>query len=283
MDEQTLAYTFARDRWLIAWDYQRSVWKTTSLGQLFLELSPIQAVTFLLSIDTLFSTGERDFRHISADVLRELFEADKFQHLMPLHRDLLIRLGILQEAHRRRLDRIQLTPVGRIVLRRVLDDDNPLKDAASALIETEELGGSFKGSADEIDSVLQLVRRSELVDEENRESINTSVQLYQSGKYLDSLRVVYPSIEAVINSMLVRAGEQPDRFRGLAPKAQWLEQHGFIPPDVSSAVEVFTGRNRVLHGNFSPPPDYVFPLCLLAFRYLRRLLTEYEPGLETSS
>ena len=94
---------------------------------------------------------------------------------------------------------------------------------------------------------------------------------------MESLRILFPSIEAIINDMLTNAGEQPTQFRGLVNKAQWLEQHNIIPTDVSNAMEVFTGRNKVVHGNFSPPSDYVFPLCLLAFRYLRRLLTEYTP------
>jgi hypothetical protein len=156
-----------------------------------------------------------------------------------------------------------------------LDKDNPLRDAASVLIATEEVGDTFKGSATEIKDVVALISESGLVDDANRESINTGVQLYFSGKYLDSLRVLYPSIEAIINNMLNRAGQQPEQFRGLVEKARWLEQNGCVPPDVSNAVEIFTIRNRVLHGNFSPPEDYVFPLCLLAFRYLRRLLLEY--------
>ncbi|MEM4204187.1 MAG: hypothetical protein QXS54_08975 [Candidatus Methanomethylicaceae archaeon] len=278
-DEQTLIYTFARERWLIAWDYQKSCWKATSLGELLLELSPVQAVTFLLSIDTLFSTGKRDFHHISADVMNEILhpqhESYDLPHLIPLHRDLLTRLGILREPDDYEPDRVELTPVGKIVLGRVLDKDNPLRDAASVLIATEEVGDTFKGSATEIKDVVALISESELVDDANRESINTGVQLYLSGKYLDSLRVLYPSIEAIINNMLNRAGQQPERFRGLVDKARWLEQNGYIPPDVSNATEIFTSRNKVLHGNFSPPQDYVFPLCLLAFRYLRRLLLEY--------
>lgn len=278
-DEQTLIYTFARERWLIAWDYQKSCWKTTSLGELLLELSPVQAATFLLSVDTLFSTGKRDFRHISADVLNEILhpqqESYDYPHLIPLHRDFLTRLGILRECDDYRPDRIELTPVGKIVLNRVLDKDNPLRDAASALIATEEVGDTFKGSATEIRDVVALIGKSELVDDANRESINTGVHLYLSGKHLDSLRVLYPSIEAIINTMLNKAGQQPEQFRGMVAKARWLEQNGYIPPDVSNAVEIFTSRNKVLHGNFSPPEDYVFPLCLLAFRYLRRLLLEY--------
>lgn len=278
-DEQTLTYTFARQRWLIAWDYQESRWKTTSLGELLLELSPVQIATFVLSIDTLFSTGKRDFRYISADVLNEILHPQRencdHPHLIPLHRDLLTRLGILREPDDYRPDRIELTPVGRIVLSRVLDKDNPLRDTASVLIATEEVGDTFKGSATEIEDIIALISESELVDDANRESINTGIQLYLSGKYLDSLRVLYPSIEAIFNNMLNRAGQQPEQFRGLVDKARWLGQNGCIPPDVANAVEIFTSRNRVLHGNFSPPRDYAYPLCLFAFQYLRRLLSEY--------
>jgi hypothetical protein len=277
-DEQTLIYTFARERWLIAWDYQKSCWKTTSLGELLLELSPVQVATFLLSIDTLFSTGKRDFRHISADVMKEILYSQQesdFPHLIPLHRDLLTRLGILREPNDFESHIIELTPVGKIVLNRVLDKDNPLRDTASALIATEESGDTFRGSATEIKEIVALISENRFVDDVNRESINTGVQLYLSRKYLDSLRVLYPSIEAIINNILNRAGQQPEQFRGLVDKTRWLEQNGYIPPDVSNAVEIFTSRNRVLHGNFSPPKDYVFPLCLLAFRYLRRLLLEY--------
>lgn len=278
-DEQTLIYTFARERWLIAWDYQRSCWKTTSLGELLLELSPVQTATFLLSIDTLFSTGKRDFRYISEDVMKEILypqqESSSRFHLASLHRDILTRLGILRDPDDNEPNSIELTPVGKIVVKRVLDKDNPLRDAASALIAMEEVGDTFKGSATEIKDVIALISESGLVDDTNQESIHTGVQLYYSGKYLDSLRVLYPSIEAIINNMLNRTGQQPEKFRGLVDKVRWLEQNGWIPPDVSNAVEIFTSRNKVLHGNFSPPEDYVFPLCLLAFRYLRRLLLEY--------
>jgi hypothetical protein len=90
-----------------------------------------------------------------------------------------------------------------------------------------------------------------------------------------------PSIEAIIANMLIRAGEIPNPTDGLKKKAQWLEQHGIIPPDVSSALEMLaTVRNKILHGNFSPPDEeiFVFPLCRLVFPYLRRLLSEHHPA-----
>jgi len=284
-DEQTLTYTFAKDRWLISWDYQKSCWKITGLGRLFLELSPVQAVIFLLSIDSLFSTSRYDFRHINSDLLREEFRpqpgAEYIPQLMPPHQDILFKLGVVKGRDENYAEKVRLTSLGKVVIDRTLSKDNPLRDAAKSLIESEELGDTYKGVSFEIKDVLEVINNNYLVDDANRNSITTSIQLYQDGKYQDSLRVVYPSIEAIVNTMLIKASEQPERFSGLARKLQWLEQQQLIPTDISSAVEIFTGRNRVLHGNFTPPDDYVFPLCLLAFRYLRRLLTEYRPSIST--
>lgn len=283
-DAQTSIYTLARERWLITWDYLKSQWKITGLGRLFLELSPIQAVTLLLSIDILFCSDENDYRHISMNTLRATFGRQncdwRGKSLIPPHRGLLFRLGIIQGFGDDEGGRPKLTPLGRTVISRVLSKDNPLYDAAKSLIESEQLGNSFKGSITEAEEIREIAKHSELVKDANQKSIETSVSLFKSGSYLDSLRVVYPSIEAVVNEMLVKERERPENFNGLVKKVNWLQQQGIVPADVSSAVEVFTGRNKILHGNFAPPDDYVFPLCLLAFRYLRRLLTEYKSPLK---
>ncbi len=286
-DEQTYLYTAAQSRWLISWDYQKSQWKATGLGRVFMELSAIQAAIFFLSIDALFVTGKRDFRHISEYALNHLQSLhsdtkepaeEPLEFLLYPHQNLLTQLGILfTDSDENTFNPIHVTPIGQTVLRAVLSQDNPFRDTALAIIQTEEVGGTFNESASEINEILHLANQTHLIDQANRESIETGVQLYRTRRYLNSLRVIYPSIEAIINTMLIEAGEVPERFRGLVDKAQRLEQQGIIPYDVAHAMEVFTGRNTVVHGNFSPPEDYVFPLCLLAFRYLRRLLTEYHP------
>lgn len=280
-DEQTQAYSFAQNRWLIRWDYQKSQWEVTGLGRLFLELPPLQAVVLILTLDSLFSTGVHDFRHISSEVLREILNLlsrggyGYLPELLPPHRDLLLRLSILQEINPHDVNDVELTSLGEVILNRVLSKDNPLRDTVAVLLEGEKVGDAFRGSVSEIEEILSVIKQTYLINEADRNSIETSIELYQDGKYLESIRILYPSIEAIFNRMLMDVGQQPGQFRGLANKAQWLESRGYIPPDVSHAVEVFTGRNRILHGNYSPPEDYVFPLCLLAFRYLRRIVTEY--------
>lgn len=279
-DEQTKTYTFAKNRWLISWNYQDSCWNVTGLGRLFLELSPVQSVTFSLGIDSLFCTGSYDFCYVNLDLLRENFNLKSgnqyIPKLMRSHRDILFRLGVLKVQNEEDdPEEIRFTPLGKVVVERILSEDNPLRDAAKSLIESEEIGDSYKGSSSEISRVLEMVSKHELIDNENRQSIEESIRLYKNRKYQDSLRVMYPSIEAIVNIMLIRAKKQPGEFTGLTKKLQWLEQQKIIPNDVSSAAEIIIGRNKILHGNFTPPDDYIFPLCLLAFGYLRRLLVEY--------
>jgi hypothetical protein len=268
-DEQTIAYSLAKDRWLISWDYQQSHWKATGLGQYFLELSPVQAATFLLSIDTMLSSGDNDFRHVSTVVLGSLLQlparSSGFDfYLKPSHRDALLRLGIVrvEENDGRPQPMVELTAVGKIVISRVLEQDGPLRDAAARLIETEELGGSYRDSKSELHDLLVLVRQTELADDANRQSVIESARLYDDRKYLASLRVLYPSIEAVINSMIARLGEKPDGFRGLVEKARWLEQRGQIPADVSNAVEAFLPGGIEFCMATSPHRRTMYALCV---------------------
>lgn len=279
-DDQTVAYMFAQNRWLISWSYVEGRWKVTGLGLLFLELPPAQAISFLLIIDMLCSTGKHDFRHISREALREVYslqsDSSEFDDLMPYHREILSRLGILEESDDYHLDRVNLTALGKVAIERALARDHPLRDVVKSLFAAEELGNSFQGSLSEINDVVRIARLSNLVDEANRKSVETCAQLFSMGKYLDSLRIIYPSIESVVNAMITQAGEQAVHFRGLTNKVEWLAHQKLIPSDVSSAIEVITRRNKVLHGNFAPPDDYIYPLCLLAFRYLRRLIISFE-------
>ena len=140
-DEQTLVYTFAQQRWLITWNYSLRRWQTTGLGNLFLELTHIQAATFLLTIDALLSAGDKDFRFVGAGVLQGILDSrSNHVKLPPAHRVILCKLGVVRDGVE--AGTVELTPVGRIIIARVLDEDNPLRRAASSLIEMEGLGES---------------------------------------------------------------------------------------------------------------------------------------------
>lgn len=282
-DEQTQAYSHAQKRALIAWDYRRSYWKATSLGRMFLELSPVQAIMLLLSIDTLFSTGRTDLHHINPASLQNVLETHQEATetwISASHLNILAQFGILQHWYKDPFSyedpgRILLTPVGYTILKRVVSDDNPFRDVAQSLIEAEQMGETFHETSSEIQAILLLVSQNELSSVDNQRRIVSSAEQYRNGNYLESITLLYPSIEAILDAMLRKQGQNPLGFNGMQNKAEWLGSRSIIPADVAGAIEVFTGRNKIVHGNYVPPADYVSPLCQLAFRYLRRLLTDY--------
>jgi hypothetical protein len=62
--EHTILYNFAKQRFLIVWDYQRNRWQTTGLGRFLLELKPLQVISLLLTVDLTFTSRFRSLLDI---------------------------------------------------------------------------------------------------------------------------------------------------------------------------------------------------------------------------
>jgi hypothetical protein len=137
----------------------------------------------------------------------------------------------------------------------------------------------FGGSDTEVDLLRNQVT-SEALDTGARESVLRAIELYSKGSYTPAARILFPSIEAAANRMLRLAGENPTdqkAFPGLARKLAKLEERKMIPSDLSKAIDIAHGRNKVLHGEYEPTDqEYAYPLCVAGFIYLRRMLSEFE-------
>ncbi len=285
--EPTILYNFAKERFLILWDYRRNKWQTTSLGRFLLELKPLQAVAFLLTIDLTFNTGEQDTRHISANALRSLLQSrDRYERvIMLLHREMLRRLGVIRTLSGRHWE-YELTPLGKAVVESVLDDSNPMNEIVAALVQSEEQGIQFEGSEQEL-RALESQIKSEIIESTSRRSIENAIDLYRKGSYVDAARVFFPSIESIASQMLLMAGEDVSdhkRFPGLASKVARLEELKLIPADLSKGIEIAVSRNKILHGEYEPlEQEYAYPLCVAAIIYLRRMLLEYTKSRATGT
>ncbi|MHC1571665.1 MAG: hypothetical protein ACXQTL_02780 [Methanosarcinales archaeon] len=273
--EVSRAYTFAKQRALISWDYRENHWSVTNLGRFFLELNAFHATCFLLTVDICLSTGRHDFRHLSRDQLQNILEpkSERYFHLIPIHRWKLQWMGILSEGHRP--DEISLTPLGKKALEYVLSENNLMIDTVILSLQAEEQGLTYSGLQSEIQK-LEGVLNSPLIDDADRKSIQNTLTLCKRGQYLDGLKILFPCIEGVINKMLQEMGEQPDKYPGWKKKVDYLESKGVIPPDVAKAIEIITSRNKTLHGQFAPPdPEYAYPLFQMAIIYLHRILSAW--------
>ncbi len=283
--EVTRAYTFAKQRALIAWDYRNNQWKITNLGRLFLELNPFHATSLLLTIDICLSIGERDFTHFSKELLSNIIKSEDYLRfrVLPIHRCNLQWMGILSEGEDP--GEISLTPLGKKVIEYVLSENNLMFDTVILSLQAEEQGLSYTGMKSELHKLENIIK-SPLIGDVERQSIKNSFELCNRGQYLDGLKVLFPVIEGIINKMLEELGEQPDKFSGWKKKVEYLENKGVIPSDVARAVEIITSRNRTLHGQFTPPdPEYAYPLFQMAIIYLHRILSawaEFKEGIHDS-
>jgi len=117
-----------------------------------------------------------------------------------------------------------------------------------------------------------------LLNEPNRNSFATAAQLHSLGKYLDALKIMFPIIEAAFNALLRKVGETPERFSGLTKKAEALGSQNIIPNHIVHATDIVYARNKILHGSYCPPDNYLYPISLLCFQHLHSLLTECNPS-----
>lgn len=275
--ELSNAYTFAKQRALITWNYRENNWNITSLGRFFMELNAFYATCFLLTIDICLSTGMHDYPHISREELKSILDAksDRYFNFSPIHRSTLRWMGILSIESEMEEHQNSLTPLGRKALEYVLSESNLMTDTVILSLQADEQGFIYVGLKSEIKKFEDMLD-SPLIDDADRQSIQNALVLCERGQYIDGLRIIFPCVEGVINKMLQEIGENPDEYSGWKKKIDYLVSKGVIPPDVSKAVEIIIGRNKTLHGQFAPPdPEYAYPLFQMAVIYLRRMLSAW--------
>jgi hypothetical protein len=276
--ETSRLYDFARQRLLINWDFNHKRWRSTTLGKALLSFSPLQSVCFLLTVDLMNSTGAYDFRYMSCDLLDSVFRQSPPPHVIPLHFTTLEALGVITGGRPFDWDSYQTTSVGKLALKRVLSSPNPMIDFIEMLADAEQEGIAISNFYGEAERLRKSLNRS-IIDQSTRDSILGAINLYENKRYIDSARILYPSIEAIANNMLVASGENPHdskAFPGLTKKLTVLEEKGLIRSDLAKSLDITTARNKTLHGEFTPSEDeYAMPLCFTAIFYLRRMIEGY--------
>lgn len=277
--ETSRLYDFARQRLLISWDFDHRYWRSTTLGKALLGFSPLQSLCFLLTIDLMNSTGVYDFRYMSRDLLNSVFQQSPPPHVIPLHFTTLEELGVITRGRPFDWDSYQTTTVGKLALKRVLSSPNPMIDFIEMLAGAEQEGIAISSFYEEAEKLRRNLLKSSIIDQSTRDSILSAISLYENKRYIDSARILYPSIEAIANSMLLTSGENPHdnkAFPGLTKKLAILDEKRLIQSDLAKSLDITTARNKTLHGEFTPSEDeYAMPLCFTAFFYLRRMTEGY--------
>ncbi len=270
-------YDFAIEHQLVYFDHTLRKWRLSSLGQYLLNLPPFEAIVFLCALEVILGRKGPSNRYLNSQVLEKLLEAKPMENTRHLRRERLpmsLRLfGIVDTFSGEPI----VTDLGRRILVKVSSKLESLRDTVLLLTESEVSGVHFSENADLINQIKERTRQSPSVGQDQRASIESMVNLFLTGHYLDSLRLFYPNIEAVLNHVLKKKGFRPDDFKGMREKVQRLEQEQVLSSKLGTWAEVIASRNKIVHGNLvEEDAELVKPLFYFIGTFWTLLIAELD-------
>lgn len=171
-------------------------------------------------------------------------------------------------------DEIRRTSLGEKVITAVLAENNPWKGVIEMILTSQNPEMISSLTPDWNDGAFN-EKSSQILDENNRKAIATSLQLYQKKQYNEALRVFFPTLEMAVNKILLQCNRRPDEFRGMGEKLAWLKENKIIRREVATLIDVVNFRNQIVHGNSSVNDDWGRPSFELVFYFFRKLMDEY--------
>jgi len=270
-------YEFVTEHQLATYDTTNRKWRLSSIGQYVLQLSVFELIVFLCALEVTFARKSTSSRYLSQQTLETLSKSQPIDDMRFSRRERLpmsLRwYGIIDTTAEEPL----ITDFGRRILAKTSANLDVLRDVIMLLTESEVSGFQFLGGTDVIEQVKERTRTSRSLIQDQRASIETAVNLFMTGHYLDSLRLFYSNIEAVLNLALMKMGLRPEDFAGMKPKLEKLEKEKVLSSKLSSWLEVVTSRNKVLHGNIvEDDAGLVKPLFFFIGTFWNRLVEEID-------
>lgn len=274
--EDLFLVDFSQERQLIFPNPRSRNWTVSNLGRYFTGLSPFEAIAFLCALEIVMTLELHKSSFISLETLKHLLGSR--ENDTPLNHQLIrpysLRMfGIVRGFYGGGRE-VEVSDFGYQVLSYIHQNLEELRDVILLLLESEAAGFSYKTDSD-FGGLIRTVGQSTVLLDEQKRSIKRAIDLYRSGSQLDGLRIVYPLIEGTLDSALQILGIRASGLRGMKQKAEKLAEEGAISSMMSTTAEVFSSRNKIVHGNIlEEDHEIIQPLFALIMAYLHRLLIE---------
>lgn len=270
-------YEVATDHQLAYFDYDTQKWRLSSVGQYVLKLSTFEVIVFLCALEIVLGRKGSNNRYLNMQVLEKLlgqqFSEKSRQRRQDRYPISLRWYGIMDTFS----EEPSITELGTRILAKVSSSLDVLRDTILLLTESEVGGFHYSESVDLINQIKEKTRSSKSVAQDQKNSIESAITLFITGNYLDSLRLFYSNIEAVLNLALEEIGLRPEDFSGMKSKIEKLEKEKILSSKLSTWLEVVTSRNKVLHGNIvEDDAELVKPLFYFIGAFWSRLIEEID-------
>ena len=250
--EDIFRIEFAFERQLININPASRSWNISNIGNYFLKTSVFEAIAFLCSLEIILTSDNYNSKFISRDVLNYLLEPEKksrFNHRISRIRPHTLKLfGLISDKSYPRNDEIKLTDFGNKILRYVKSNLDNFKEVILFLMEAETVGFKYNNLQNTTE-FSNFIDSSNLLDSKIKTQIKNALKQYNEENYIEALRIIYPILEGVLNLGMIKINLKPTDYKGMMGKVEKLEKEGILSYKVSSGLEVFASRNKVLHGN----------------------------------
>lgn len=263
-------YDLLDEHGLILWNSSTKAWNLTNLGHYAKDLSLFSLLLFLLGVQLTLSQERCHSRYLTPKLLSKLLLAGEKGGPIA-RRDLprtLLGFGVFdfEEGGGGRLSAFGLQLLSTSHARR-----DHLRDLVLLLLETEAHG--FGPPDPEQDDGIP---NSELLDA-RMPSFHQARVLAEGGRHLDALKLLYPAIEGLLNTLLEESGVSTARLGGMHKKFEKLRRLGTVTPRLGYWGEIVVSRNKIVHGDIQDGADELCkPLYKLVVEFINRLLRESE-------
>jgi len=277
---------FAENRHLIYPNPKDKSWFISNLGNYFVQLSTFEAVSFLVALEAFLSKdsqGAGYYHFITKNLIKELVNSkninnkpnSKFRRLPHSLR----MLGITNEVNHHRAENNLISDFGLKTLKYVHNNLDEYKELVLFLFESEASGFKYHDIND-LSDFLKFIEESTLLIDDQKKSLKQSIELFQKENYWDSLRIIYPILEGTLDVALKRINIEPATLKGMQGKIEKLEKEKLLSSKVSTGLEIFKSRNKIVHGNLIEEDTEIGkPLFDLVVTYLRKVVTELQTNL----
>jgi len=277
---------FLNDRQLIYKDSLKKSWYISNLGSYFIKLTTFDAISFLCGIEVVMNSDKSYSKFINLEAINELLQDNEGNEYKDWYVDkrsnvssyTLRALGIIENSYP---NNGVVTNFGKKVLIKVKKELEEYNALILFLLESEASGINFSGleTEPELD---KWHHSSYVLNNDQKKSIDNALLMYKQSNHLDSLRIIYPLLEGALDSALHEIKIEPSSLKGMQNKVEKLKKEKVISSKTSTGIEIFTSRNKILHGNIiEEDSETLKPLFVMVIGYLKKIVGEIETNLES--
>ena len=269
--DHVLQYEILGEHELIFWKTSVDAWALSNLGEYARKLSTFSLLLFLLGIEFNFARSNGRSRYPTKDLAAELMKGEG--QPASIRRSGLPKAlswyGIVEGDHGHNF---HLSEFGHQLLGAALRRSDEMRDLVLLLTEVEHYG--VKLSSEDGAAIFEEELSSSLLSESEKTSLSTVLLLRRSGNTLDALRLIFPLIEATLNSALTSLSLSGAGQTGMRAKIDQLVKMGLLSPGLGNLTEIVVARNKSVHGNLDNRDDLLDPLYAFVAGVFRDMLNE---------